>query len=105
MDRVEFREKMSGFRCKVGGRRLAKSLLLLEPKKQPAHLASDVFRIAKRTGALGDTYPPKSTSPAVDVLEEVMMHGPVVADREAARRQRFEGPRELMAVSYSSSAA
>lgn len=64
----------------------------MQTAEQTPHLAGDVLREAEGASILGHPNGSIEASPAVDILEEVPVHGAIVRGREAAGRKRLFSP-------------
>ena len=89
---VQFREKVRCSRRENVGCAPAQERLIFQPAEQSAHFRRDILGIAEGAIALNNPNGPEATSPAINVLKEMPMDGPVVRNAQAPARQRLISP-------------
>jgi hypothetical protein len=60
--------------------------------EEPLHLTRDVVRVAKGAAIFAEAHRPELACPGIDILEQMMMDGSIMANAEAPLRQWFVGP-------------
>jgi hypothetical protein len=86
---IEGRQEMRRGIGKSLRRQSPKMPLSSEFGKEPLHLARDIFRVAKGATIFAEAHRPKLACPGIDILEQMMMDGSIMANTEATLRQWF----------------
>lgn len=86
---IEGRQEMRRGICESVRRQSAKMPLSAEIGKEPLHLARDIFRVAKGAIIFAEAHRPELACPGIDILEQMMMDGSIMANAEPPLRQWF----------------
>src|ERR1700730_1034694 len=98
---VAFAERMYGIEGRQEMRRGSRESLRRQPLEiplsfeigeEPLRLTRDVLRVAKCAAVFAEAYRPELACPGIDILEQMMMDGSIMANAEAPLRQWFVGP-------------